>query len=609
MTRRPSILAATLSRAVRLIWLSDRRLALWHTALTVLQALLPLGALVALKHAIDGATRLFQSAPRAPFSLAAAGDLFASDATFRSLVLWLFFGAACLFLTACARLLVNWVSEFHALAVTDRVYDLLHGTLLRADYAFFENPDDQNRLYMAREQALSRPMRVLTGLGQLLYSLTGLGGILLILAGFSPLLPPLLLLAALPVLLFKLDRTRRFYDWRKSLTPLEREASYFHTIMTENAGAKEIRLYGHGDFCSTRFAAARAKLKEERVAWRRYVLSREAVGLFIGLLVTGLILLWMTGQLLGGAATVGALVLCVQTVQRGQSSITSLLNAVSALFEDALFLQSFEELLRQPVTLTAPEHPRAIPDPIASGITFENVCFTYPGSAQPALRDLSFTLRPGERVVLAGANGAGKSTLVKLLCRLYDPDSGRILVDGVDLRDLDPAAWRSRIGALFQDFNHYQLTVAENIWIGHPQTPPDAPALERAARDAGMLSLLASWPQGLKTRLGRWLHDGIEPSVGQWQKIALARAFLRPAALYILDEPTSALDGNAQRETLETIARLSHGKIALFASHRHLTPGMADRVLLLDSGALAADASPSALAADPRYSALFETPA
>lgn len=607
MTSRFSIFSATLSRAVRLIWLSDSRLAFWHTALTVLQALLPLGALLALKQAIDGATRLFHSAPRAPFSLAAAADLFAGDPAFRTLVLWLFFGAVCLFLTACVRLLVNWVSEFHALAVTDRVYDLLHGTLLRADYTFFENPDDQNRLYMAREQALSRPMRVLSGLGQLIYSLTGLGGILIILVGFSPLLPPLLLLAAIPVLFFKLDRTRRFYDWRKSLTPLEREAAYFHSVMTDNAGAKEIRLYGHGDFCLTRFAAARAKLKEERVAWRRYVLTREAAGLFIGLLVSGLILLWMTGRLLGGTLTVGALVLCVQAVQRGQNALTSLLNAIAALFEDALFLQSFEELLRQPATLAAPAHPKPVPDPITRGITFENVSFTYPGANGPALRDLSFTLRPGERVVLAGANGAGKSTLVKLLCLLYTPDAGRILVDGTDLRDLDPAAWRSRIGALFQDFNHYQLTAAENIWIGHPQIPPDSPALERAARDAGMAQLLTSWPKGLKTLLGRWLHDGIEPSIGQWQKIALARAFLRPASLYILDEPTSALDGPSQREALETIARLSRGKIALFASHRHLTQDTADRVLLLADGSLAADAPPAALAADPRYASLFES--
>ena len=590
VTRRFSILPATLSRAVRLIWLSDRRLAFWHTALTVFQALLPLGTLVALKQVIDYATRLFQASPSPPFTFATAVDRFAADPDFRLLTAWLIFGSLCLVLVAGTRLLVTWVAEFHTLAVTDRVYDLLHDTLLRVDYSFFENPDDQNRLYMAREEALSRPARVLAGLGQLLYSLVGLGGVLIILAGFSPWLPLCLGLAALPALFFKLDRTRRFYDWRKSLTPLEREAAYFHSVMTDNEGAKEIRLYGHGGFCRTRFVAARAKLKEERIAWRRFVLTREAAGLFIGLLVTGLILLWMTGRLLAGAATVGALVLCVQSVQRGQNAVTALLNAVSALFEDALFLQSFEELLRQPDKLSAPAQPRPVPDPITRGITFENVSFTYAGAAHPALRNLSFTLRPGERVVLAGANGAGKSTLVKLLCRLYDPDAGRILVDGIDLRELDPVAWRSRIGALFQDFNHYQFTAAENIWIGHPQTPPDSPAIEHAARDAGMAPLLAEWPQGLKTLLGRWLHDGIEPSIGQWQKVALARAFLRPASLYILDEPTSALDSNAQRETLEALARLSRGKIALFTSHRDLAPGMADRVLVLADGALVSDA-------------------
>jgi len=522
------------------------------------------------------------------------------------LLLWLLFGAACLFLTAGARLLVVWVSEFHALAVTDRVYDLLHDTLLRADYAFFENPDDQNRLYMAREQALTRPARVLAGLGQLLHSVVGLTGVMVILARFHPLLPVLLGLGALPVLLFKLDRTRRFYEWRKSLTPLEREAAYFHSVMTDNAGAKEIRLYGHGDYCRSRFASARARLKEERIAWRRFVLTREAAGLFVGLLATGAILLWMTGRLLGGAISVGSLVLCVQSVQRGQAAITNLLNAMAALFEDALFLQSFEDLLRQPVTLAAPAQPKPVPDVIARGIAFENVSFTYPGAPTPALRNLCFTLRPGERVVLAGSNGAGKSTLVKLLCRLYDPDEGRILVDGVDLREFDPAAWRARIGALFQDFNHYQLNVADNIRIGHPATPPDSPEIARAAADAGMGPLLAAWPHGFQTLLGRWLHDGIEPSVGQWQKIALARAFLRPASLYILDEPTSALDSAAQRETFAALARLSRGKIALFSSHRHLTLGMADRVLVLENGSLTADGPPAALAAEPRYRTLFE---
>lgn len=554
------------------------------------QALLPLGSIIALKQVIDGTTRLLQSSPGFSVSFATLGERFSDTPDFRLPLLWAVAGASCLLLSVAVRLASAWVSEFHALAVTEHVYALLHDALLRTDYVFFENPDDQNRLYMAREEALARPAHVLAGLGQLLHSVVGLVGVLVLLAGFSLWLPALLAGAALPVFFFKLDRARRFYDWRKSLTPLEREAAYFHSVMTDNAGAKEIRLYGHGAFCRGRFAAARARLREERVAWRRYVLTREGIGLLLGLLVTAVILLWMAGRLLEGAVTVGALVLCVQAVQRGQGAIAALLTALTALFEDALFLQSFEALLRQPVSVAAPAQPVPVPEAIREGIVFENVSFTYPGAARPVLSGVSFTLRPGERVLLAGANGAGKTTLIKLLCRLYDPDEGRILVDGTDLRAFDPAAWRGRIGALFQDFNHYQLTAAENISIGEPMTADAADAVARAARDAGLGAALAAWPQGLATRLGRWLHDGVEPSIGQWQKIALARAFVRPAALYLLDEPTSALDDASQREALEALARLGRGRIALFTSHRALEPGMADRVIALDAGRVVSDA-------------------
>lgn len=582
MTRKISILPATFSRAVRLIWLSDRRLAFWHTLATALQALLPLAAALCLKQVIDSATRLFQTAPRPALSLSGLSDRLAADSDFRHLLLWALAGALCLTLSAALRVLSAWVSEFHSLAVTERVYDLLHTALARADYAFFENPDDQNRLHMAREDALTRPARVLAGLGQTLHSLTGLAGVMIILAGFSLWLPPLLALAALPPLCFKLNRARRLFEWRKSLTPLEREAAYFHSVLSDNAGAKDVRLYQHGDFCRSRFRAARERLREERVAWRRYVLTREAAGMAVGLLATGLSLLWMAGRLLEGAATLGALVLCVQSVQRGQAALTALLNALAALFEDALFLQSFEDLLNQPALIRAPEHPVAAPDKIKRGITFENVSFTYPGTGRQVLHDLSFTLLPDERVFLSGANGTGKSTVIKLLCRLYDPTRGRILVDGVDLRDFDPSEWRARVGAVFQDFNRYQLTARDNIRIGHTRAAPDAPQIGQAARDAGLAPLLDTWPDGLRTLLGRWLHDGVEPSAGQWQKLALARVFLRPAPLYVLDEPASALDNSARGELFATMRRLSRGRIILFTSHRDLAPENADRMITLE---------------------------
>jgi ATP-binding cassette, subfamily B, bacterial len=598
-------IAKTLSRALRLIWLSSPSLAARHTLLTVLQALLPLLALLALKQMIDTATALFHAGAFANLSLAAAPRLYTANPQFASLTQWTLLALLSLALNALARIAAAWISEFHAIAVTDEVYRNLHATLTRADFAFFENPDDQNALYLAREQAISRPMRIIGGVSQLIQSLTGLAGALLILLSFAPILPLLLVLSALPGLALRLRRSRLFFEWQKRVIPLERECSYFHAVMTANEGAKEIRIYGHADYCQERFQRARDALKARRREWRRVVLKYDLAGLAAGFIAAAAALLWLLDRTLSGAITLGALVLCLQAIRRGQAVIASISGATAALLEDAIFLQSYEELSGREQRITAPPQPRPIPSPLQEGIVFENVSFSYQGCATPALKNVSLTLNVNERIVLAGANGAGKSTLIKLLCRLYDPTEGRILVDGTDLRDFDPAQWRLKIGVLFQDFNTYQLSVEENIRIGDPRFKPDAPRIREAADEAGLSAFVSRWPQGLKTLLGRWLHDGIEPSTGQWQKIALARAFLRPAELYLLDEPTSALDGAAQREALESLARLSRNKLTLFTSHRTLPAGLADRVILLENGSVIADAAPAQIADRAEFRELF----
>ncbi len=601
-----STLTATLSRAVRLIWLSTPALALWHAGLTVVQAALPLISLLALKQIIDTASTLFNKGALAGLSLSTAADLYAANPAFRSLLLWSLLAAACTVIAAFLKIAIAWVAEFHTLAVTDAVYRKLHLTLIRADFAFFENPDDQNHLYLAREQALSRPMRIIGGLSQLIQSITGLAGALIILMSFAPLLPLILGLSVIPTLYFKFNRSRRFFEWRRNLIPLERQAAYFHSIMTENEGAKEIRLYGHGALCQERFQRARDGLKAQRSAWRKFVLGYDAAAMAIGFIVLCGALLLLLDRTLQGALTVGALVICIQSIRRGQSVVTVISSAISSLLEDSIFLQSYEELINRAPLIRPPACPAAVPCPLQSGIVFENVSFSYQGTSTPALRNISLTLRVNERIALAGSNGAGKSTLIKLLCRLYDPTEGRILVDGRELRDFDPDEWRAQIGVLFQDFNTYQLSAEDNIRIGHPAIPADDPLIATAAAHAGLTPLIREWPHGIKTPLGRWLHDGIEPSMGQWQKIALARAFLRPASLYLLDEPTSALDGAAQRETLAALTQLSQNRLTLFTSHRSLPVGLADRIILLSGGSVAADGTPASLAADPEFRKLFE---
>ncbi|MDA3924773.1 MAG: ABC transporter ATP-binding protein [Kiritimatiellae bacterium] len=606
MKSRLTNITATLSRAIRLIWLSSPVLALWHALLTIIQATLPLISLIATGQIINHAKNLYGKGDLAGLSLSTAADLYAENPEFRTLVLWSLLLASCIIITAFLKIAIAWISEFHSIAVTDTVYKKMHQTLIKADYAFFENSDDQNDLYMAREQAISRPVRIISGLNQLIHSFTGLAGALAILFSLAPLLPLILCISVIPNLYFKFKRSRRFFEWRKNLIPLERKAAYFHTIMTGNEGAKEIRLYGHGELCQKRFQHARDKLKAQRAAWRKFVLAYDASALIVGFIVISGALFILLDKTLQGAISVGSLYICIQAIRRSQSVISVISSSVASLLEDSMFLQSYEELINRTPLIKKPAAPEPVPHPLKTGIVFENVSFSYQGTATPALSNISLTLNNNERIALAGSNGAGKSTLIKLLCRLYDPTEGRILVDGTDLRDFDPDLWRKQIGVLFQDFNSYQFSVADNIRIGHPAFNAEDPAIKTAADDAGLTLFIKKWPHGLRTLLGRWLHNGIEPSTGQWQKIALARAFLRPASLYLLDEPTSALDGAAQRETLSSLAKLSKGKLTIFTSHRTLPVGLADRVILLSDGSVAADGTPDQLNTSTEFKKLFE---
>ncbi len=587
MKREPiRVLASSLGRALRLVWSSSPRLALAQTMLAMAQALLPLVMLYALKRAVDAATAVVQAIPAGGMVTEGGWYAWLFHSGGGEVAVWFVVGAAALGANACLRIAAAWISEQHAMAVSDLVHARLHAKMLAVDLAFFENSADQNRLHLAQEQAMTRPISVLDSLFLILQSAVGLLGIFLMLATLHPLVALVLALAGVPALFFRLQRGQRLYEWRRDLAPLEREAGYFHHLLTDGDYAKELRLQGHGAFCRTRFEAVRARLRNERLVWRRYVLSRELAMQAVLLVVVAALILWMTGRLFAGALTLGALVMYAQAVQRGQGQLGLLVSSVVEVYQSALFLQAFDELMVLPERVVAPAVPRAVPVPMREGIVFERVEFTYPGTDRPVLRGLNFAFRPDERLALVGANGAGKSTIVKLLCRLYDPTAGRILVDGVDLRDLDPAAWRRRIGVLFQDFGRYQLTVAENIWLGDPRGAPGDARIADVAQRTGLDEVVSHWTQGLATPLGRWLREGTEPSAGQWQRIALARAMLRDADLLIMDEPTSALDARTQREVVRLLQTAAAGRAALVVSHRPEMLAWTQRVIVLREGAV-----------------------
>jgi ATP-binding cassette subfamily B protein len=315
-------------------------------------------------------------------------------------------------------------------------------------------------------------------------------------------------------------------------------------------------------------------------------------------------------QALRGHLSLGDVLIVFMGYQSGLGFMGSALQGLSGLYEDSLFLSNFYDFLALQPAIQAPPHPRALPSPFRRALVFEDVTFCYPQGIAPALQGVNLTLEPGQVIALVGENGSGKTTLVKLLCRLYDPTAGRITLDGIDLRDLDPLRWRAEISVIFQDFIHYHLPAWENIWFGDVGRPPDRDAIRRAALASGIHPAISRLPRDYDTALGTWFEDGHELSTGEWQKLALARMFLRHANLIVLDEPTSALDPLAEADLFYRFRRLVGSRAAILISHRFSTVQMADLIYVLKGGQLVESGSHAELLhRDGYYAAMYRAQA
>jgi ATP-binding cassette subfamily B protein len=310
---------------------------------------------------------------------------------------------------------------------------------------------------------------------------------------------------------------------------------------------------------------------------------------------------------LRGSITLGALTVYTQAVQQVQNAFQGLLGGLQGIYEHGLYLSTLYELLERQPKIVAPDNPVPVRRPFELGIEFRNVTYYYPGRPMPALDHVSFTIEPGQTVALVGKNGAGKSTIVKLMGRLYDPTEGEVYIDGRDVREYDPAELRAQFGMMFQDYAAYQLTAMENIGVGNVDRHDDRSAIEDAAERSGADRVISGLPKGYETNLGKWFDEGHQLSGGEWQKVALARAFMRDAQILILDEPTSALDAQAEHDLFTRIKRLTEGRMALFISHRFSTARQADKILVIDEGTLIEQGSHQELIAlGGIYAELFE---
>ena len=562
--------AFRLDRAVRFVWQAARGWTMASVALVVIQGALPLLTLYLMKLIVDAVT----------FSLGAPDKI----AAFRHVALLISFAAGVAILNSLFQQIAGFVKEAQTLKVTDHMYDILHSKSIEVDLEYYENPHYLDTLHRAQQEGPYRPTHIVDGLVRLGQSGISLLAMVGLLFSFHWIMAVVLFAAAIPGILVRLKYSGKLYHWQRGRTQAERKASYFNWMLTGDSHAKEIRLFNLGDLFKYRFGNLRKQLRRERldISRKRSVAELGAqAGATLAVFGSFGFIAFRTIQ---GIITLGDMIMYFQAFQRGLGYLRGMLGGVADLYEDSLFLSNLYEFLDLEPKVKQPLHPVPVPRPIQKGMIFEHVSFKYPTSNGNVLENISLSIEPGEVVALVGENGSGKTTFVKLLCRLYDPNQGTITLDGIDLRRFETMALRNEISVIFQDYVKYHLTVRENIWLGNIVLPSEHKRIEEAALHAGADTLITRLPKGYETTLGKWFEDGEELSIGEWQKIALARAFLRDAQLIVLDEPTSALDAKSEYEVFRNFRKLLDGRSAVLISHRFSTVRMADRIFVFDGG-------------------------
>ena len=504
------------------------------------------------------------------------------------------------------RSLGSWL-ETHGVAAVDHI--LMRTGIRMTDLWRVERPAFQDELKLLEDMPHLLP-RLFPAIESVLGGAITLAGLLVLLAGLEPLLPLLLVLTAIPHLIVERRTHSLMYSTMERLSRAGREMDYCVRLTTEPAAAKEVRVFGLGDFFldrfRTRFADAYAEIRSIRL--RHLARASLLVGLFA--LVLGGGFWYVAIQADAGRLTVGDVALYTIAIAQAQSFFRLLTLRFSDLYQTHLYLRrffSFVDGASPAIELAHERSSRGCPVQLTTGIEFRQVSFAYPESSQPVLTDVSALLPAGKVTALVGENGAGKSTLVKLLTRMYDPQTGQIFLDGIPLATYDLNVLRRRLAVMYQDFARFALKLRENIAVGAPSPGASNGRVEDAARWAGADKIVAKLARGYDTELTRRFEGGVELSGGEWQKVALARGFMRDAALVILDEPTSALDADAEHQLFEHFRELIAGKTGLIISHRFSTVRMADQIIMLDSGRIIEAGSHAELVRrGGRYAQLFK---
>jgi ATP-binding cassette subfamily B protein len=575
---------------VSLVWQSGPTVVSWGLALRVLTALSPLGLLAVARIILDGVVSF----------VAHGGPLLPH--------FWYWVGLE--FAIAAVTMLLTRATDFSDTLLADRYVKHVSVRLMKQasslDLATYEDPGFHDQLERARVQATDR-LLLIQQLGKLLQQIISTIALAAGVVVFMPWLLVLLLLCVVPAFLGESHFAFLGYNLAFRQTPAKREMDYLRFLGVSKESAKELKVFGLNNYLTSRFAWLADQIFSQNVGLAR---QRFFVGSFLSVFSTAGYYgayVYVVYEALHGRISVGTLQFLAGAIAGASLNLQSIFSTFSGIADQALFLSDLITFLELKPQIRANSGGLACPRPVRSGIEFRNVSFVYPGTQRAVLRNLNLRFNQGERLALIGENGQGKTTIVKLLTRLYDPTDGQILLDGVDLREYDLDDYTGQIAVIFQDFVRYDMTALENIGIGRVSKLESAEEIAAAARKSRADEVIQKLQGGYRQMLGRRFDGGVDLSGGEWQKVALARAYLRDAQILILDEPTAALDAKSEQQVFQQFAELTQNKLSLLISHRFSTVRMADRIVVLENGGIVEEGHHSQLMArEGKYAEMFE---
>jgi len=557
----------SLKNNVSIVSKNSEKILLINTFISVLQGILPFIIIICIKTLIDQLTNISTQ----------------NESQRLYFITTLFFTTLIFLASGVLSEIRSYFSEKLSQSITRRIYEKLHWKHASLNLSHYENPAEQDKIHRAVQEASFRPIKIinelLTGIKSIAAALF-LVGLFIIIKWY---LIAILTIAIMPGVYFRLKFSRKLYKLKEVQSTKEREMYYFNRILTGFPFAKEMKLFGFFDFFKQRFSSAQDTLFEQRITLRKLELWLNVSAQIFSVLLIFLSLGFVSYLKIKGEISIGTVVLFFFAFQRGYGVLNEFFMSFTQVLEDNTFLNDFIAFLNLPTT-SEQTKDSSLPFSLNKEISIENVSFHYESSKRDALKSINITIPAGKTVAFVGANGSGKTTLIKLLCGFYQPNSGHILFDGIDATQIGQPKICENISAVFQDFALYNVSAINNIGLGNNQTNLDIEKAKKAAKAAGISDVLEQLPNGYNTLLGNLFSGGEELSIGQWQKMAIARAFYRDAALLLLDEPSSALDAESELQVINGLKELSRDKTAIIISHRLSTVQWADIIYLFNDG-------------------------